>query len=115
MNIRNGAKKILLQTQIGRVLMIPKRVSTALGYYAPQLLRIVRWGLNSREFTNFTYDLTDENIEYLAHTIAVVTNSHYSQVRGFIRELQEDETLKRHVIDHTKRSEFRHVSDQGCS
>lgn len=95
--------------------MIPRRVSTALRYYAPQLVRIARWSLSSREFTNFTYDLTDENIEYLTHTIAVVTNSPYSQVIRIIRELQEDERLKRHVIDQTRNSKFRHSSDQRCS
>jgi len=114
MSMKKQVKRILLQTPIGRVLMIPKRVSTALGYYTPQLTHILHWGLTSREFTNFTYDLTDENIEYLAHTIAIATNSSYSRAIGFIRELQEDKKLKQHVIERIRNSPFRHVSDQHC-
>ncbi|MFO7668340.1 MAG: hypothetical protein R6W31_01650 [Bacteroidales bacterium] len=63
-------------------------------YYRGTYFKILKWGFRSKEDTNFTYHLTPDNISYLAHTIALVTKTDYSQILKYISEAQSDETLR---------------------
>lgn len=112
--LRRGSKSVLLKTSIGRLLLVPVRWVRALGYYAPQLKHTIVWAATSREFANFTYDITEENREYMAHTISAVTGASYSRVIGYFCEIQEDEGLKRHVAEGIQRSRMRHSADPRC-
>ncbi len=56
--------------------------------------RSARWLVHSREHTNFTYDLTARNQDHLAWWIAnLVKVEDVDKVRGFMRELDEDEDV----------------------
>ncbi|MGA9026960.1 MAG: class I SAM-dependent methyltransferase [Steroidobacteraceae bacterium] len=101
-------------TPIGVAANIPIRVFRALGESGPRLGKILAWGFQSREDTNFTYNLTDDNLFYLAHTIAVVTGADIQTVRTYIREAESDDTLKQTVITALQNSRFRFVSDARC-
>jgi hypothetical protein len=118
-SVRNSVKKkmkpFLLKTRLGRLVLIPVRLRTALGYYTPQLKRMVAWAVSSREFSNFTFDITQENCGYLAHTVSVITGVPYSAAMGYLNELQEDEVLKQHVIEGTRKSAMRYCADERCA
>ena len=62
------------------------------------------WVFKSRETTNYTYDLSPRNVEHLASFVSVTTRVPFEQVRGYIRELQEDEALVAHVRQRTLES-----------
>jgi hypothetical protein len=109
-----GVKRFLLQTRLGGILLIPVRFRMALAYYTPRLKRIVTWTLSSREFTNFTYEITLENCEYLAHTVSVATGAPYATAMGYIRELQSDQELQKHILDRASASSMRYCCDQRC-
>lgn len=49
------------------------RIFSASRNFNKKYAQIIVWGIQSREDTNHTYDLTDSNILYLAHTIAIIT------------------------------------------
>jgi hypothetical protein len=104
----------LKSTSAGVVLNIPKRVAYALGYYVPKLGQIFRWGFGSREETNYTYDLSDDSLFYLAHTIAVVTDVDLETVRSYIIEAQTDTRLRETVVAAVLTSQFKYVSDARC-
>jgi Methyltransferase domain len=108
-------KPFLLKSGFGRVVLLPVRLGTALGYYAPQLRRTVTWAVSSREVTNFTFEITQENCEYLAHTISAITGVPYSAAMGYLDELQGDDALKQHVIEGTRKSQMRHCADERCA
>lgn len=110
--MRKRVKRFLLQTPFGRILLIPLRFRIALGYYMPKLKRAIRWALTSREFTNFTFEITPENFEYLAHTVSTITSTPYGKVIGFMHELQQDEDLKKHVVSRVRASAMRYSSDE---
>jgi hypothetical protein len=114
MALNNRVKRFLVQTRVGGVLLMPFRLATALGHYAPKLKYIPGWTLSSRETTNFTYEITARNKEYLAHTVSVVTGVSYSTVAGLLREIEEDEGIRRHVIERVRQGPKRHVSDETC-
>jgi Methyltransferase domain len=113
--MKQAVKSFLMGTSIGSFLLTPYRFRVAARYHLPQLMRSLWWSFRSREFGNFTYDLTSENVCYLAHTIAAVTGASFSCVRGYISELELDETLKTHVIKRSHIGSNRHYSDPRCS
>jgi hypothetical protein len=66
--------------------------------------------LRTGEFHNFTYDLTDANLRYLAETISVVTAKPAIEIEGYIREAMNDEDLAAHL-----RSMMTRVKRSGAS
>ncbi len=69
------------------------------------------WLFTSREETNFTYDLTEMNLKYLANALSLVTGHAPQQARAYIDELLHDEDLRAHILKRVKESPFRSVSD----
>src|SRR6266446_3176986 len=102
MALDNRVKRFLVQTPVGGVLLMPFRFAMALRHYAPKLKYILNWTLSSRESTNFTYEITCRNKEYLAHSISVVTGMPYATAAGYIREIEQDENVRRHVLQRVK-------------
>lgn len=104
-------KQLLKTSRISRLVLMPYRMRAALAYYAAPVARIPVWLLTSKEYTNFTYDLSELNREYLAWFVAVVTQKSVNAVRSYTAELESDHDLREHVRRLTHSSEFRHVSD----
>jgi predicted O-methyltransferase YrrM len=69
------------------------RAGTALGYFTGPLRRVAQWLLWSQETTNFTYDLTDRNKAYLAHTVSLVTGRPVAEIQGYLAEPESDGKL----------------------
>jgi hypothetical protein len=114
-SVKESARGFFLKTRFGRLALAPLRLRTALGYYAPQIKRTILWTISSREVSNFTYEITRENREYLAHTISTITGAPYSTTLGYLDELESDDALKRHVIETTRKSSMRHCADERCA
>jgi len=115
MSVGKRIRTFLKTTKTGSVLATPYRFTLAAGYHVPQLLRAASWSVHSRELTNFTYDLTRANIDYLAHTIATVTGAGYEQARRYMDELDHDEAAKNHVVERTRSGPEKHYADARCS
>ena len=73
------------------------RLKLALSYQEKPFRTILPWLVNSREFTNFTYDLEPLNILQLTGFIEVISQKKIEVIEGYIRELQEDLALKDHI------------------
>ncbi len=66
-----------------------------LNYYHPRNpINIMRYILFDRELSNFTYDLSDSNIEELVDFISKVLNIQWGIVRGYVAELLNDSQLR---------------------
>lgn len=68
-------------------------------YFRPRLSQLVRKTFGTGEITNFTYDLTAKNLNYLAHTVAFAAQRPRQEIAGFIAEARQDAGLKQHVAD----------------
>ncbi len=88
-----------------------RRIYIASKYYNSKYPRIFSWGIRSREDTNFTYDISESNKLYLAHTIAVVTGRNYRDVLTYIREAEEDRELKDSILAAARTSPSRRQTD----
>ena len=76
-------------------------------YYWPKLRAGVSWLRESRETSNFTYDLTPRNELHLAHLLALVTGRPAQEIAGYFDELRHDIALRNVVIDQVERLERR--------
>ena len=72
-----------------------RRAYVASRYYNRKYLQILRWLRTSREDTNYTYEITPENVMYLASMIAVVTGETYETVMGYINEVKHPNAGRR--------------------
>ncbi len=118
MNALNPLRRLLRSfntTPAAVAINIPKRLAYALGYYVPKLPQIFVWGFRSREDTNYSYDLSDDSLFYLAHTISVVTGADLETVQGYILEARQDAALRETVITAVRESKYRFVSDARCA
>ncbi|HZZ75994.1 MAG TPA: class I SAM-dependent methyltransferase [Puia sp.] len=92
-------------------LRIPKRVMYAMSYYNKKYIQILKWGLHSKETANYTYDLTEGNILYLAQTISVVTRTDSKKIIEYINEARNNEELKQHIRNTTMKSPHKEYAD----
>ena len=93
------------------VLRIPKRVLYAMSYYNKKYVQIFKWGFRSKETANYTYDLTDANILYLAQTISVVTQVESGKIIEYINEARNNSLLKDHIINETMKTPLKEYAD----
>lgn len=86
---------------IARILLAPIRFAMAVSSELHQFRKIVQWTIKSRETTNFSYDLSDRNKQYLAWFVSVVTQSDKNQVVRYFTEFENDSGLRSHVRNVT--------------
>ena len=53
--------------------------------------------MGSREFTNFTYELTTENVIEVAWFVAAVAGLGFDEPFGYIEDLYNDQVLRDHL------------------
>lgn len=81
-----------------------RRRAVAMAYLTPRLRAVDRWLEESREETNFTYDLTELNLRHLCAFLEAVTGRPARTARGVVDELLGDRDLADHVRRETERS-----------
>jgi predicted O-methyltransferase YrrM len=80
-------------TRLGRRARFPMRLISKISGSA------FGWLAGSHEDTNFTYELTEQSKSYLAHTVALTTNSSVEQIKSYIEEAEKDEELRKHISE----------------
>lgn len=101
----------LRTTPVYRLIILPYRAMLGARVVFAAVPKWLRWIFASREETNFTYVLTEANILYLAHILAVVTGEKPEKILGYIEEITNDKQLADHVLGRIAESDFRSVSD----
>ncbi len=69
------------------------------------------WTFRSREHYNYSYDLQPRNLDYLAAFISVVTCVPFADTRNYVREVENDQQLKDHVVRLNTATKERYVAD----
>lgn len=98
-----------------RLSLFPYRVGLGSRYLAQRAWKVASWLVRSREHTNFTYDLTPLNIEYLTSFLSVVTGQSVSTFARYMHEIIHDDTLRRHISIVTETSDQRHRANANAS
>lgn len=92
-------------------LRVLRRIYLASKYFNKKYIEILRWGFRSKEDTNFTYDLDETNIIYLAQVIAHITGNTPQLLEEYINEARNDQELKKHIVNETLKSDFKNRAD----
>jgi predicted O-methyltransferase YrrM len=71
----------------------------------------VSWLFGSREYTNFTYDITPLSRQYIAAAVSVVVDRPIADVLGAFEELENDSRLRDHIARTNQASPNHELSD----
>jgi predicted O-methyltransferase YrrM len=104
-------RRRVARTRLAPLAAFPVRLSSVVGHNARTAGRSARWLVRSREHTNYTYDLTERNLEHLAWWVGLVTGEPVERARGWIAEANEDAELRDHVRRTTAASSRRGLAD----
>lgn len=105
-------KAIVKIPLLGRILLILYRAKMVFVYFQRPVLDLLRWLVTSKEITNFTYDLEEHNKCYLASIIADVTEQKYDSIMAYIKEVEQDSELRKHILDSIKKSGLEFMADE---
>ncbi|MBK8924153.1 MAG: class I SAM-dependent methyltransferase [Saprospirales bacterium] len=89
-----------------------RRLYLASRTYNYRYVQILRWGLRSREDTNFTYHLTPLNISYLASLLAVALKTDFAVIAAYVDEALNDRDLQEHILRETQKSPLGRFADR---
>jgi predicted O-methyltransferase YrrM len=106
-----AARRVARLPTVGPSLVAAWRARIALRHVASEARLAWRWWRDSREVTNFTYELTARNLEQLAAFLACASGAEIARVQQLMRELDEDEVLHAHVRRATLASPDLHHAD----
>ena len=80
-------------------------------YFNSKYIKILLWSFKSKEDTNFTYELSEKNLMYLACTVASIFKLETKVCLYYIKEINNDIKLKDFIEQEIKKSKFKHITD----
>jgi predicted O-methyltransferase YrrM len=92
-----NARRVARLPAVGPKLISIWRARIALRHVSAEAQKAWRWWRDSREVTNYTYDLTPRNLEQLAAFLSQASGAELARVQELMRELDADEMLHAHV------------------
>ena len=104
-------RQMIKRSPLAHLATLASRARIVAGFEWQQLRRSCGWLIRSREYTNFTYDLTTENIAEMAWFVAAVTGIGFDESFGYIEELHNDQALLHHLRRAVTDSPLRRVMD----
>jgi hypothetical protein len=110
-SLKDSLRWIAYGTPIGRALMIVPRVVRAVRISGQPLLYVLPWAFASREYSNFSYEITSISRAGLCGMVAVIANTNIRSVVAFADELQSNTELAEHVRSDHADSERKWSSD----
>ena len=106
-------KELIKSNPLLRAIVFPVyRLRTLIGYLSPSLKQGLSWLLHSRETTNFTYELSEKNKNYLVSALSIVTGKPFDELLSYVREIESDASLKEHVAAATAKSDLAYKADR---
>lgn len=90
-------RRAIARTRLAPVAAFPQRLSRVARHDARVIKSTATWLFTSREHHNYTYDLTSLSREHLAWYVAAVCDTPIKQVKGYLAEVERDESLRRHL------------------
>lgn len=88
------SSRFLPKSPLRPVLTLLIRTRTAVQVLVGDIGSLARWVVLSREFTNYTYRLSERNRKHLAWWVSSVTDASVLEVESLFAELEEDEVFR---------------------
>jgi predicted O-methyltransferase YrrM len=87
----------ILQSKALPLLVFPYRFRLIVRHLAHSFRKSIPWLFKSKEFANFTYDLTAANKEYLAWFVADICGVPVGEVHGYFNEIESNSQLDSYI------------------
>ena len=100
--LTSSTRAKILESRLLPLLVFPYRCRLIIRYLFRALKKSIPWLFRSKEFANFTYDLTPSNKEYLAWFIANVCDTSEGEIRGYFEELESSVRLLKYINDRLR-------------
>lgn len=100
--LTSSTRAKILESRLLPLLVFPYRFRLIIRYLFGALKKSIPWLFRSKEFANFTYDLTPSNKEYLAWFIANVCDTSEGEIRGYFEELESNVGLQKYINDRLR-------------
>ena len=84
---------------------------SATRYFNKKYFQILRWMIYSKEDTNFTYDLTKQNLDELYKLLESIFEINYSKIKDYSEELLNNSIIKDYLKNKTETSDFKNFAD----
>jgi len=105
--------RVLKFVQLYRLILAKRKVVNTVrryrfgrSYYRQNLKLIGVWSRKNTEDSNFYYELTEHNLLYLAHFIAMVTATKPELALQYFSELEQNNELKNHILNGFAESNY---------
>jgi predicted O-methyltransferase YrrM len=105
-------RRAVARTRLARAAAFPKRLAKVARYDARVLGNSARWLFTSREYHNYTYDLTARNLTHLAWFVSHVCDAPVADVRRWLAEIRDDEALRDHIATATAAADRSGLADR---
>jgi hypothetical protein len=92
----------ILESKFLPLAVFPHRLHLIIKFQYDLIKRSVSWLFVSKEFANFTYDLTPRNKSYLAWFIANVCGTTVEEISEYFKELELDSELSDYIQNQLK-------------
>ena len=100
--LTSSTRAKILESRLLPLLVFPYRFRLIIRYLFGALKKSIPWLFRSKEFANFTYDLTASNKEYLGWFIANVCGTSEGEIRGYFEELESNVGLQKYITDRLR-------------
>jgi len=97
-------RKNLANSHLAPLAALPLRARQVGSHLSHETAVGLKWLGRSREYTNYTFNLSELNIEHLAWWVAAVSGAEVTQCRLWITECLQDREMQSYVLDLTRRS-----------
>ncbi len=101
----------LASGRYARIAALPMRAGQVGSHLAHEAVNSGKWLGRSREYTNYTYDLSPLNLEHLAWWVVAVSGSSISDSRRWVSECLNDSDLQDYVREFTRGSDRAGLAD----
>lgn len=99
-------------SRFARAAALPPRLGAVARFNGKNLAESARWLATSREHTNYTYDLTDLNLEHLSWFVARVSGRPIADAKDALSEIALDSRLVHQLQVAVRSSPRRGLMDQ---
>ena len=104
---RNPVKRFIIRTPIiGMIAFWGFRFLFGFARLKKVCRGFIKWLIHSKEWTNFTYDLTDESHREMIGFFHVITGEDREKLKEYLNECLHDEALSSHVSRITSKQHF---------
>lgn len=100
------------RSPLGRAWHLLGRSQTLARHTWPRITGGLRWLAGSREVTNFTYDISPQSKEHMAHAVAMALGTSPAAVRGYFDELQQDDAVRDCIAVRVAQGPRPHVANR---